>query len=129
MVAGLIGEVDGTFNTALRIYRNDAETYVPIEVIDCPSCEGWWDFTAATWADQDSDGDVDILLAVPGHLSDEAPGSYAFRIPDGHVFFLGDNTTDSHDCRFSDLGDIPVSRVVGPVSFRIWPPSRWGRVR
>ena len=63
LVVGLIGETDGTFNTVLRIYRNDAETYVPFEVIECPSCEGWFDLTAATWADYDSDGDVDILLA------------------------------------------------------------------
>ncbi len=47
----------------LRVYRNDAETWVPIEVIACPSCDGWWDLDAATWADYDSDGDVDVLLA------------------------------------------------------------------
>ncbi len=63
LVAGHIKETDGSYNTVLRVYRNDAETYVPIEVITCPSCEGWWDLTAATWADYDSDGDVDILVA------------------------------------------------------------------
>jgi len=63
LVAGHIKELDGSYNTVLRIYRNDAETYVPIEVIACPSCEGWFDLTAATWADYDSDGDVDILVA------------------------------------------------------------------
>jgi hypothetical protein len=47
----------------LRIYRNDAGTYVPVDVIDCPACEGWFDLNAATWADYDSDGDIDILLA------------------------------------------------------------------
>ena len=63
LVAGHIRELDGSFNTVLRIYRNDAGTYAPFEVIACPACEGWWDLTAATWADYDSDGDVDILLA------------------------------------------------------------------
>jgi len=51
------------------------------------------------------------------------------EIPAGHLYFLGDNTTGSHDSRFSALGDIPVGSVIGPVSFRIWPPSRWGAVR
>lgn len=63
LVAGNIREVDGTYNTVLRVYRNDAETYVPIEIIPCVACEGWFDLSAATWADYDSDGDIDILLA------------------------------------------------------------------
>jgi photosystem II stability/assembly factor-like uncharacterized protein len=63
LIAGLIREADGTFNTTLRIYRDDAGSHTPVEVIACPACEGWIDLTAATWADYDSDGDVDILLA------------------------------------------------------------------
>ena len=51
------------YDTVLRIYRNDAETFVPVEIISCVFCEGWFDLTAATWADYDSDGDIDILLA------------------------------------------------------------------
>ena len=68
-------------------------------------------------------------LAVPGHLSDEAPGSYAFRIPDGHVFFLGDNTHDSRDSRYRDMGPVDADALIGPVSLRIWPLSRIGFVR
>ncbi len=63
LVAGNIREVDGTYNTVLRVYTNDAETYVPLEIISCVFCEGWFDLSAATWADYDSDGDIDILLA------------------------------------------------------------------
>lgn len=64
LVAGNISELDGSFtHMALRIYRNDAENYIPVDVIaDLPG-EGWFDLTAATWADYDSDGDMDILLA------------------------------------------------------------------
>jgi hypothetical protein len=64
LVAGNLGELDGTYTPlALRIYRNDNDTFVPVEVIADPYSEGWFDFTAATWADYDSDGDMDILLA------------------------------------------------------------------
>lgn len=63
LAAGNIREIDGSYNLALRIYRNDNENYVPVEVIPCVPCEGWFDLTAATWADYDSDGDMDILLA------------------------------------------------------------------
>jgi photosystem II stability/assembly factor-like uncharacterized protein len=63
LIAGNVKETTGTYNLALRIYRNDSENYIPIEVISCIPCEGWFDLTAATWADYDSDGDMDILLA------------------------------------------------------------------
>jgi photosystem II stability/assembly factor-like uncharacterized protein len=63
LVAGNVRETDGTYNTVLRVYRNDAETFVPVEIITCVFCEGWFDLSAATWADYDSDGDIDILLA------------------------------------------------------------------
>lgn len=63
LVAGNVREVDGTYDTVLRLYRNDAETWVPVELIECVPCEGWFDLSAATWADYDSDGDIDILLA------------------------------------------------------------------
>lgn len=68
LVAGNIKELDGSFTPmSLRIYRNDNEIFNPIEVIPNPWGEGWVDFTAATWADYDSDGDMDILLA--GHYN------------------------------------------------------------
>jgi len=68
LVAGNLKELSGTYTPmAVRIYRNDNENYVPVEVIPDPAGEGWFDITAATWADYDSDGDMDILLA--GHYN------------------------------------------------------------
>jgi hypothetical protein len=64
LVAGNVKETNGAYTPmALRIYRNDNENYSMVEVIADPAGEGWFDFTAATWADYDSDGDMDILLA------------------------------------------------------------------
>ncbi|MGQ0802206.1 MAG: FG-GAP-like repeat-containing protein [Pseudomarimonas sp.] len=63
LVAGNIRETDGSYNTVLRLYRNDAEIFMAVDIIACVFCEGWFDLNAATWADYDSDGDIDILLA------------------------------------------------------------------
>ena len=61
LVAGNIQEEDGTFDTVLRIYANDAGVYTPTTLIDAPNSD-WLDIHAATWADYDSDGDVDLLV-------------------------------------------------------------------
>ena len=63
LVAGDVQDPDGTFDTALRIYRNDAGTMTEIPVIDTLAAEGWFDVTSASWGDYDTDGDMDILLA------------------------------------------------------------------
>ena len=68
-------------------------------------------------------------LGVPSALGDDDPKSYAFEVPEGQVFVLGDNTHDSRDSRFRTLGPVPVESLVGPVVFRVWPPGRVGVVR
>jgi hypothetical protein len=60
LVVGNLQEPDETYTTVLRIYRNDGGTYTPITLEQAPSSD-WLDLHAATWADYDSDGDVDIL--------------------------------------------------------------------
>ncbi len=88
LVAGNIRELDSTYTAAdIRIYRNDAETYVPVTVIDCIPCEGWFDLTAATWADYDSDGDIDILLAGTYNSGSQIEGRARVYTNDGTGIF------------------------------------------
>jgi len=93
LVAGNVRELDSTYTpTALRVYRNDNETYVLVDVIDCIPCEGWFDLTAATWADYDSDGDMDILLAGTYNSGSQIEGRARVYLNDGTgVFSLSDN--------------------------------------
>ncbi len=86
LVAGHIGEIGGGFSQSLRIYRNDSETYVPEEIITNVPGEGWFDLTAGTWADYDSDGDVDILLAGTYNSGSQIEGRARVYANNGGVF-------------------------------------------
>lgn len=63
---------------------------------------------------------------VPGSVHGDA---MPHRVAEDALFMLGDNTTGSLDSRSPQVGDIPLGGVVGPLSFRIWPPTRIGGVR
>jgi hypothetical protein len=58
LVAGNIEE-NGSFDTVLRIYRDDGSSY-HATTLPLPN-PNWLDLHAATWADYDSDGDMDLL--------------------------------------------------------------------
>lgn len=63
LVAGNLKETSGNYTPLnLRIYRNNGTGYDTVNIIPCTTCD-WYDVFAASWADYDSDGDMDILLA------------------------------------------------------------------
>jgi len=86
LVVGRVQEPDGTFDTVLRVYENDADVYTPVDVVPCLGCEGWFDLTAASWADYDSDGDVDILLAGTYNSGSQIEGRAKVYDNDAGVF-------------------------------------------
>jgi signal peptidase I len=57
---------------------------------------------------------------------DEPPGlpTDTIVVPQGDVFVMGDNRTDSSDSRC--FGPIPKKLIVGRAFLRMWPPSRIG---
>ncbi len=75
----------------------------------------------------------DILLDETNYLPDETITYIRtegrptdFVVPEGYIFCMGDNRTNSMDCR--DFGCIPVSKVEGKVLFRMWPLNRFGSI-
>jgi PKD repeat protein len=100
LVAGNVHLPDDTYDTVLHIYRNDAEIYTPVPVIDCPECEGWFDLSAATWADYDSDGDMDILLAGTWNSGSQIEGRAKIYANVGGVFVAAE-------------GQLPAPRSMG----------------
>jgi len=44
------------------------------------------------------------------------------KVPEGHVFVLGDNSGASSDSRF--WGFVPEENIIGRAEFIYWPPSR-----
>ena len=48
--------------------------------------------------------------------------SYPFHVPDGDIFVMGDNRTQSSDSR--TFGAVPVGNIIGKVILRFWPPDR-----
>jgi photosystem II stability/assembly factor-like uncharacterized protein len=101
LVAGNVQESDGSFAEVLRIYEGDAEgNYSTSEPIECLSCEGWLDITAATWADYDSNGSIDLLLAGSYNSGSQIEGRAKIFINEGGNFV-------------DDGNDLPAPRASG----------------
>jgi hypothetical protein len=87
LVAGLIQEAGGSFDTVLRVYTNEGGgTYTETTIVDNSNWGEWLDIHAATWADYDSDGDVDILATGTYIGPSEIQGRSEVFENDGGVF-------------------------------------------
>lgn len=51
---------------------------------------------------------------------------YDVVVPEGYVFVMGDNREGSADSRA--FGCIPLNKIEGRVSFRLWPLSKIGKI-
>ncbi len=86
LIAGRTVDAEGVIEHAMVIHRNDGGVYTRVEVIGCPACDGWYDLVATSWADYDSDGDVDILVAGTYHSGQQIEGRAKVFVGDGTGF-------------------------------------------
>ena len=50
-------------------------------------------------------------------------------VPEGHVFFMGDNRNHSVDSRFEQIGTVDVHHIIGQAVFRLYPFRSIGAIR
>lgn len=56
----------------------------------------------------------------------ESPAYRDFIVPEGYIFAMGDNRSNSSDCR--NFGCVPYDKIEGKVVLRFWPFSEFGAI-
>lgn len=80
-----------------------------------------------------NDGDVYVndqklneTYLVDGLETPRTGDFYDLIVPEGHIFVMGDNRNGSSDSR--EFGCIPLEKVEGRVTHRIWPLNKFGKI-
>jgi hypothetical protein len=76
--------------------------------------------------------DRDVHYTQPPNAQFGIDPAAGWRVPEHHLFLLGDHSSNSLDSRYAPPtgpGPVPLDRVIGRVVFRVWPLGRIGPVR
>lgn len=57
---------------------------------------------------------------------DEGAFDYPVTVPNGYVFVMGDNRSESLDSRSAEVGFVPESDIIGRVMLRVSPFDKFG---
>lgn len=149
----LINRVVRTFN--LPLYRGDIITFEkPDKTVDgCGVYDerhGLWDYFLHNVIEVTKVSFIKRIIGLPGdhiqiidgyvYVNDQRASEvylngiktpisgefYDVVVPEGHIFVMGDNRSGSSDSR--EFGCIPLNKVEGRVTYRIWPFSKFGAI-
>jgi signal peptidase I len=63
------------------------------------------------------------------YILEDINGDYAdFKVPEGMIFVMGDNRNNSEDSRMSEVGPVPLNKVLGKAYAVVWPVDKWQKL-